>query len=112
MHFLQPSLSSATSRVSFPRQTQSLQVFTDGLRPILPWSCHFHPRSQLVHHLFCSSILVHPGHMTQPRQSPPSDDAAQLLSCSFSDFLVWYFTLPRDMQDPFQPSGIMVFQTP
>src|SRR6218665_2138714 len=71
----------------FPRQFQSSQVFADGLRPIFPRSSSS-PLSSWspVHHLFGSSILVHSGHMTQPRQSFPSDDAAQLhLSCSFPD---------------------------
>src|SRR6218665_3410823 len=40
--------------------------------------------------LFYSCPLV-----TQPHQSFPSDDAAQLLlSCSFPDYLVWYFIPP------------------
>src|SRR6218665_892981 len=73
----------------FPRQFQSSQVFADGLRRILPRSSSspFSPWSP-VHHLFGSSILVHSGHMTQPRLSFPSDDVAQLLlSCSFPDCL-------------------------
>ena len=48
--------------------------------------------SSPVCHLFGSSILVHSGHLTQPRQSLSSDDVAQfLLPRSFSDCLVWYF---------------------
>src|SRR6218665_2532250 len=73
----------------FPRQFQSSQVFADGLRPILPRSSSspFSYRSP-VHHPFGSSILVHSGHTTQPRQSFPFDDAAQLLlSCSFPYYL-------------------------
>src|SRR6218665_115423 len=54
----------------FPHQLQSLQVFTDGLRPIFPRSSLVFPFSfqSLVHHLFGSSILVHSGHMTQSCQ--------------------------------------------
>src|SRR6218665_1664469 len=80
----------------FPLQFQSSQVFADGLRPIFPRSTHsqFSSRSS-DRHLFGSSILVHSGHMTQPHQSFPSDDVAQLLlSCSFHDCLVWYFIPP------------------
>src|SRR6218665_2520570 len=89
-----------------PRQFQYSQVFADGLRPIFPRSSSspFSPRSP-VQHLFSFSIHVHSGHMTQPHQSFPSDDAAQLLlSCSFPDYLVWYFIPPCDMQYPPQPS--------
>jgi len=96
------------------RQFQSLQVFAYGLRPIFPrsFSSPFSPRSP-VHHLFGFSIHVHSGHMTQPRQSFPSDDAAQLLlSCSFSDCLVWYFIPPCDMQYPPLPSVMRRLQSP
>jgi|SRR6218665_105503 len=66
-----------------------------------------------VQHLFGFSIHVHSGHMTQPRQSFPSDDAAQLLlSCSFSDYLVWNFIPPCDMQYPPQPSMMRRLQSP
>src|SRR6218665_1948652 len=64
-------------------------------------------------HLFGFSIHVHSGHMTQPRQSFPFDDAAQLLlSCSFPDYFVWYFIPPCDMQYPPQPSVMRRFQPP
>src|SRR6218665_2974381 len=98
----------------FPRQFQSSQVFADGLRPIFPRfsSSTFSPRSP-AHNLFGFSIHVHYGHMTQPRQSFPSDDAAQLLlSCSFPDCLVWYFIHPCDMQYPPQPSVMRRLQSP
>src|SRR6218665_1767773 len=52
-------------------------------------------------------------HMTQPRQSFPSDDAAKiLLSCSFPDYLVWYFIPPCDIQYPPQPSVMRRLQSP
>src|SRR6218665_3247763 len=48
-----------------------------------------------------------------PCQSYPSDDAAQLLlSCSFPDYLVWYFMPPCDMQYPPQPSVMRRLQSP
>src|SRR6218665_1956823 len=75
-----------------PRQFQYSQVSADGLRTIFPRasSAPFSPRSP-VQHLFGFSIQVHSGHMTQPCQSFPSDDAAQLLlSCSYPGCLVFY----------------------
>src|SRR6218665_2567835 len=96
----------------FPRQFQYSQVFVDGLRPQFFLSLPFSPRSP-VRHLFGFSVHIHSGHMTQPRQSFPSDDAAQLLlSCSFPDYLVWYFIPPCDMQYPPQPSVMRRLQSP
>src|SRR6218665_332797 len=96
MRFLQPSLSSAALRASShvssnPRRSSRMVSGQYFLGLLLP---RFSSRSP-VHHLFGSSILVHSGHMTQPRQSFPSDDVAQLhLSCSFPDCLIWYFIPP------------------
>src|SRR6218665_2103468 len=98
----------------FPRQFQSSQDFADDLQPIFPRSSSspFWPWSP-VHHPFGFSIHVNFGHMTQPRQSFPSDDAAHLLlSCSFPDYLVWYFIPPCGMQYPPQPSVMRRLQSP
>jgi len=63
--------------------------------------------------MFGFSILVHSGHMTQPRQFLPSYYAAQLhLSCSFPDCLVWYFIHPWDIQYPSQPSVMRRLESP
>src|SRR6218665_2668946 len=114
MRFLQPPLSSAVSRASYhvsfnPCRSSRMVSGQFFLGLSLPL---FRPRSP-VHHLFGFSIHVHSGHMTQPRQSFPSDDAAQLLlSCSLSDCLVWYFIPPCDMQYPPLPSVMRRLQSP
>src|SRR6218665_2459800 len=115
MRFLQPSLSSAASRASShvssnPRRSSRMvpTQFFLGLPLRL-----FRPGVQGSTVLFGFSIRVHAGHMTKPRQSFPSDDAAQvLLSFSFPDYLVWYFIPPSDMQYPPQPSVMRRLQSP
>src|SRR6218665_1417019 len=92
MRFLQPSLSSAASRASShvssnPRRSSRMvpTQFFLGLPLRL-----FRPGVQGSTVLFGFSIRVHAGHMTQPRQSFPSDDAAQVLSCLVLSLIILF----------------------
>src|SRR6218665_894043 len=85
MRFLQPSLfyaeSRASSHVSSNSRRSSRMIsgqFFLGL-PLFP-----------VHRLFGSSVLVRSDHMTQPRQSFPSDDAAPSSSYLFLSLIVLF----------------------